>query len=167
MQSMSSVTWEIIRNVAYHNVLCCLGCSMALYDAVAAREHLQISGFHTKCTRVGTAVNNLDPPEFEHQALKLGQLTPQGEVPGRVPLQLRHAPHTRANGAMPNSLTTQASLKLGPIVIETFFKHYLERRSETSKANGSERPGHTSLREQDLLWQESFEIIKVLASFIF
>jgi hypothetical protein len=62
---------------------------------------------------------------------------------------------------MPNSLTAEASLKLGPIVIETFFKHYLERRSESSRTTGSEGSGSTSLREQDLLWQESFEIIKV------
>jgi hypothetical protein len=62
---------------------------------------------------------------------------------------------------MPNSLTAEAGLKLGPIVIETFFKHYLERNSETGKAKRSDHPGNNSLREQDLLWKESFEIVKV------
>ena len=73
----------------------------------------------------------------------------------------------RAHGTMPNSLTTEASLKLGAIVIETFFKHYLERNSESSKATGSESSANTTLREQDLLWQESFEIIKVRARLFF
>ena len=73
----------------------------------------------------------------------------------------------RAHGTMPNSLTTEASLKLGAIVIETFFKHYLERNSESSKATGSESSANTTLREQDLLWQESFEIIKVRTRLFF
>ncbi|KAF8494051.1 hypothetical protein JB92DRAFT_3127046 [Gautieria morchelliformis] len=57
---------------------------------------------------------------------------------------------------MPNSLTAEAGLRLGPIVIETFFKHYLERNSLETKR--SEYPGNNSLREQRLLWHETFEI---------
>ncbi|KAF8514646.1 lipase/ esterase [Hysterangium stoloniferum] len=56
---------------------------------------------------------------------------------------------------MPNSLSTKIGLKLGPIVLETFFKHYLNRASTSSDA--SER---SSSRKQDLLWHEAFQVVK-------
>jgi hypothetical protein len=58
--------------------------------------------------------------------------------------------------SMPNLLTAQAGLKLGPMVLETFFKHYMERISnDPEKQNGVNSP------RMELLWDEAFYILKV------
>lgn len=53
-----------------------------------------------------------------------------------------------------NSLVGQAGLKLGPLVLETLFKHYLER---IQKERGD---GVTDLSQTELLYDEAFHIIK-------
>lgn len=52
---------------------------------------------------------------------------------------------------MPNLLAAQA-LKLGPIVLETFYKHYAERISADHDSSSARK---------ELLWDEAFHIVKV------
>ncbi|KAJ7668682.1 hypothetical protein DFH06DRAFT_1084836 [Mycena polygramma] len=52
-----------------------------------------------------------------------------------------------------NSLTTQAGLKIGPIVLETFVKHFFERLKVQSDTPGT-------LRQEELLYDEAFNIVK-------
>ncbi|KAF7362269.1 Abhydrolase-3 domain-containing protein [Mycena venus] len=57
-----------------------------------------------------------------------------------------------------NSLTAQAGLKIGPIVLETLVKHYFERIKHKARAE-SDNPG-TQLRREELLYDEAFNIVK-------
>lgn len=55
-----------------------------------------------------------------------------------------------------NTLTTQAGLKIGPIVFETLLKHYFERfKNSQTHAEGS-----TLLRKEELLYDEAFNVCK-------
>ncbi|KAJ7503004.1 hypothetical protein B0H11DRAFT_2170967 [Mycena galericulata] len=55
-----------------------------------------------------------------------------------------------------NNLTTQAGLKLGPIVLETLVKHYFDRL----KRKAQEGKPITQLRQDELLYDEAFNIVK-------
>lgn len=55
---------------------------------------------------------------------------------------------------MPNSLTRQAGLRLGPIVLETLIKHYFDRARYKSASM-------TNLRQDELLYDQVFNIVKV------
>jgi hypothetical protein len=56
-----------------------------------------------------------------------------------------------------NNLTTQAGLKIGPIVLETLVKHYFDRlRGRTEEDHPI-----TQLRQDELLYDEAFSIVKV------
>lgn len=57
---------------------------------------------------------------------------------------------------MVNSLTRQAGLKLGPIILDVLIKHYFER---VSKDN--EEQDMPKLLQEELLYDEAFNIIKV------
>ncbi|KAJ6631524.1 hypothetical protein B0H10DRAFT_2299906 [Mycena sp. CBHHK59/15] len=57
---------------------------------------------------------------------------------------------------MPNSLTTQAGLKIGPIVLETLVKHYFDRLKSKVRDDKSV----TQLRQDELLYDEAFNIVK-------
>ncbi|KAJ7496886.1 hypothetical protein FB451DRAFT_1209127 [Mycena latifolia] len=54
-----------------------------------------------------------------------------------------------------NNLTTQAGLKIGPLVIETLVKHYFLKH----KTQDNPGPG-TQLRQDELLYDEAFNIVK-------
>ncbi|KAI0291222.1 hypothetical protein B0F90DRAFT_1778139 [Multifurca ochricompacta] len=55
---------------------------------------------------------------------------------------------------MPNSLTRSVSLKVGPIILETLFKHYFARVvHDGSKSN-------VPIRSEELLYDEAFNIAK-------
>ncbi|KAJ7287106.1 alpha beta-hydrolase [Mycena rebaudengoi] len=54
-----------------------------------------------------------------------------------------------------NSLVTQAGLKLGPVVLETLVRHYFDRIK-----NKSQEHKGTQLRQDELLYDEAFSIIK-------
>ncbi|KAJ7772099.1 hypothetical protein DFH07DRAFT_803704 [Mycena maculata] len=56
-----------------------------------------------------------------------------------------------------NTLTTQAGLKIGPIVLETLVKHYFDRLKH--KAQESDKPVN-QLRQDELLYDEAFNIVK-------
>ncbi|KAJ6593444.1 hypothetical protein B0H19DRAFT_1090334 [Mycena capillaripes] len=56
-----------------------------------------------------------------------------------------------------NSLTTQAGLKIGPIVLETLVKHYFDRLKHGKTQ--PDTPG-TQLRRDELLYDEAFNIVK-------
>ena len=56
---------------------------------------------------------------------------------------------------MPNSLTRQAGLKLGPLFLETLVKHYLDRIRKSAGASA------IPLRQDELLYDEVFIIVKV------
>lgn len=60
---------------------------------------------------------------------------------------------------MVNTLTAEASLIVGPLVLETLVKHYFDRikRDSTKK-----QP--TQLRRDELLYDQAFAIIKVRTS---
>ena len=51
---------------------------------------------------------------------------------------------------VPNSLTRNAGLRLGPIFLETLFRHYLEKDEDA-----------VPLRKDELLYDEVFNIVKV------
>ena len=51
---------------------------------------------------------------------------------------------------VPNSLTRNAGLRLGPIFFETLFRHYLEKDEDA-----------VPLRKDELLYDEVFNIVKV------
>lgn len=57
---------------------------------------------------------------------------------------------------MVNSLTRQAGLKLGPIILDVLVKHYFERLSKDSEAKNMPK-----LLQEELLYDEAFNIIKV------
>lgn len=73
---------------------------------------------------------------------------------------------------MPNLLTAEAGLKFGPVFIETFFKHYLDRhhgdRSTSDPKTGASSSSSSfadGLKgKKDLLWQEGFQIVKSFLS---
>lgn len=57
-----------------------------------------------------------------------------------------------------NTLTGEAGLKLGPILLETLLKHYFERLGQRDNGNG--HGGVVQLRKDELLYDEAFQIIK-------
>jgi len=73
-----------------------------------------------------------------------------------------------------NGLTGSASLKLGPLVLETLAKHYFERLKAThgipvtTSSDGVVHDGkqggsalNTNLRQEELLYDQAFAIAKV------
>jgi hypothetical protein len=64
----------------------------------------------------------------------------------------------------PNSLTGTVGLKVGPLVLETLVKHYLERiRGPSADLKDGKSDGNTpsNLRQGELLYDEAFTIVKV------
>lgn len=59
---------------------------------------------------------------------------------------------------MVNSLTREASVKLGPILFETLLRHYFDR---ILKENVSQNRVLTQLRKDELLYDEAFIVVKV------
>lgn len=59
---------------------------------------------------------------------------------------------------MVNTLTGNIGLKAGPIVLETLAKHYLERLRKEGP-----RQDTVQLRQDELLYDEAFNIIRVCA----
>lgn len=59
-----------------------------------------------------------------------------------------------------NSLTRQAGLRLGPLVLETLIKHYFDRLLASAEGKGT-----TRLRKDELLYDEAFSIVKVISEF--
>jgi hypothetical protein len=58
---------------------------------------------------------------------------------------------------MVNSLTRQAGVKLGPLLLETLVKHYFDRVVEEDESQGRVM---TKLRKDELLYDEAFNIVK-------
>ncbi|KAG0708609.1 hypothetical protein DFH29DRAFT_1041315 [Suillus ampliporus] len=58
---------------------------------------------------------------------------------------------------MPNSLTRNAGLRLGPLVLETLVKHYFDR---IKKENADHSNFATQLHQDELLYHEAFNIVK-------
>ncbi|CAL1711368.1 unnamed protein product [Somion occarium] len=56
-----------------------------------------------------------------------------------------------------NTLTSEAGIKIGPILLETLVKHYFERTLKHSSSGGK---GLTQLRQDELLYDEAFNIVK-------
>jgi len=54
-----------------------------------------------------------------------------------------------------NTLTRNVGLKVGPLVVETLLKRYFDRVQE------QHGPGMTRLRQDELLYDATFTIIKV------
>lgn len=59
---------------------------------------------------------------------------------------------------MVNSLTRQAGVKLGPLLLETLVKHYFDRLVKEDESQGRVM---TKLRQDELLYDEAFNIVKV------
>jgi hypothetical protein len=59
---------------------------------------------------------------------------------------------------MVNSLTREASVKFGPILLETLLRHYFDR---IVKENASGDRLTTQLRKDELLYDEAFVVVKV------
>jgi hypothetical protein len=57
---------------------------------------------------------------------------------------------------MPNLLTTRATLTTGPLFLETLVKHYFAKVVSHSSKTG------VPLRREELLYDEAFNIVKVL-----
>jgi hypothetical protein len=58
---------------------------------------------------------------------------------------------------MPNALTTDIGLRVGPLVLETLIAHYFERLKRDSK----DKKPITRLRQDELLYDEVFNVVKV------
>ena len=58
-----------------------------------------------------------------------------------------------------NTLTGAAGIKIGPLILETLVKHYFERILKNSDVTNSK--GITQLRQDELLYDEAFNIVKV------
>ncbi|KAG2347393.1 alpha/beta-hydrolase [Suillus weaverae] len=58
---------------------------------------------------------------------------------------------------MSNSLTRNAGLRLGPLVLETLVKHYFDR---IKKENAQQSNFATQLHQDELLYHEAFNIVK-------
>jgi len=56
-----------------------------------------------------------------------------------------------------NALTRHASLKIGPVVLETLVKHYFDKL----KSDVREGKSITRLRQDEFLYDEAFNIAKV------
>jgi hypothetical protein len=56
-----------------------------------------------------------------------------------------------------NTLTRHTSLKIGPVVLETLIKHYFDK----IKKDTGEAKSMTKLRQDELLYDEAFNIVKV------
>lgn len=63
---------------------------------------------------------------------------------------------------MVNSLTREAGVKFGPLILETLIKHYFDR---LVKDNVSQGRVLTKLRKDELLYDEAFIIVKVRREF--
>lgn len=59
---------------------------------------------------------------------------------------------------MSNSLTRTAGLQLGPIALDTLLKHYFDR---VKKEKAGDDLPFTQLRQDELLYDEGFNIAKV------
>ncbi len=59
---------------------------------------------------------------------------------------------------MVNSLTRAAGVRLGPLLLETLVKHYFER---VAHDNASQGRVMTKLRQDELLYDEAFIVVKV------
>lgn len=79
-----------------------------------------------------------------------------------------------------NGLTGSAGLKLGPLVLETLVKHYFERLKTTQKtpvttsSDGDAHDGsqgrsasNDNLRQEELLYDQAFTIVKVSGTPVF
>jgi hypothetical protein len=60
-----------------------------------------------------------------------------------------------------NTLAGEAGLKLGPLLLETLVKHYLERVGPSGQTD--EKSASVQLRKDELLYDEAFQIVKVCA----
>jgi hypothetical protein len=58
---------------------------------------------------------------------------------------------------MPNGLTRNAGLRLGPLLLETLIKHYFEKLLSLNE----EREDDVPLRKDELLYDEVFHVVKV------
>lgn len=56
-----------------------------------------------------------------------------------------------------NALTTNIGLRVGPVLLETLVAHYFDRFRRNSK----EEKGVTQLRQDELLYDEAFNVVKV------
>lgn len=59
---------------------------------------------------------------------------------------------------MVNSLTREASVRFGPLLLETLVKHYFDRILKDNTSGGR---ALTKLRKDELLYDEAFIIVKV------
>lgn len=59
-----------------------------------------------------------------------------------------------------NSLTRQAGIQLGPLLLETLVKHYFDRLVKEDETQGRVM---TKLRQEELLYDEAFNVVKVYA----
>jgi hypothetical protein len=58
---------------------------------------------------------------------------------------------------MPNTLISRVGLTVGPLFLETLVKHYFARVIKDSSKSG------VPLRSEELLYDEAFNIVKVLS----
>lgn len=58
---------------------------------------------------------------------------------------------------MVNSLTRQAGIQLGPLLLETLVKHYFDRLVKEGELQGR---ATTRLRQEELLYDEAFNVVK-------
>ena len=56
-----------------------------------------------------------------------------------------------------NTLTTDIGLKVGPVLLETLVKHYFDRLKKSARND----PASTQLKQDELLYHEAFNLVKV------
>ena len=57
-----------------------------------------------------------------------------------------------------NALTTDVGLRVGPLVLGTLLKHYLDRRK---RSDSEQKIPTTRIQDSELLYEEIFSIVKV------
>ena len=63
---------------------------------------------------------------------------------------------------MPNSLTRNVGLRVGPILLERLVRHYFDRlKTDVQRKEGKGKGKDVQLRQDELLYDEAFHIIKV------
>jgi hypothetical protein len=60
-----------------------------------------------------------------------------------------------------NALTTEVGFRVGPVVLETLIKHYFDRLKRDTQDEKSTGEKSTRLRQDELLYDEVFNVVKV------
>lgn len=123
-------------------------------------DQREISGVHVSALR-GSRPNFSEIPESSLEVVLLCSLLSQPQFLTR---------NNNSTDVMPsvNSLTRSVGLRVGPIVLETLVKHYLEKIKrdfvQLNTNKDEEKQELVQLRQDELMYDEIFTIVKASCS---